>query len=349
MRDGSWSTNLIFMTAARTPLKIGILGAARIASRAIVYPAQATENELYGVASRDRNRGEAFAAQFVVENVYDSYQEIIDDPEITAIYNALPNNAHVPWNVKALRAGKHVLSEKPAASNVQEAREFQSFVATQSKIYMEAFHYYYHPVMQRVLEILKSGEIGEIVSVKSALYTAMPDLDDLRLQSELAGGCLMDLGCYSIHSQRMISQAIFGVEPDVVSAHARLHKANVDEALEVTLKYANGATGIADCDFNTDGFSAPLTVFGTHGSIETYSFAVPSWDDRVVVKSGSSARTEYLGTISSYTYQLQIFADAVEFNKPFTTNAADTTATLTLIDQAYLAAGLSVRPAISEH
>ena len=334
------------MTQPRTPLKIGILGAARIARRAIVYPAQATEHILYGVASRDRSRGEAFAKQYAVENVYGSYQEIIDDPEITAIYNALPNNGHVPWNIKALRAGKHVLSEKPAASNAQEARDFQAFVATQSKIYMEAFHYFYHPVMQRVLAIVKSGEIGELVSVNSALYGTMPDLDDLRLQFELAGGCLMDMGCYSIHSQRMISQALFGVEPEVVSAKARLHKANVDEALEVTLKFANGATGIADCDFDTERFSAPLTVIGTRGSVETYSFVVPSWDDRVVIKVGSGTRTEYLGTISSYTYQLQAFADAIEFNKLFVTDAADTTATMEIIDQAYLAAGLSVRPAL---
>ena len=334
------------MTQPRTPLKIGILGAARIARRAIVYPAQATEHILYGVASRYQSRGEAFAKQYAVENVYGSYQEIIDDPEITAIYNALPNNGHVPWNIKALQAGKHVLSEKPAASNAQEARDFQTFVGSQTKIYMEAFHYFYHPVMQRVLEIVKSGEIGELVSVKSALYGTMPELDDLRLQFDLAGGCLMDMGCYSIHSQRLISQALFGVEPEVVSAKARLHKANVDEALEVTLKFANGASGIADCDFDTERFNAPLTVVGTRGSVETYSFVVPSWDDRVVVKIGSSTRTEYLGTISSYTYQLQTFADAVEFNKPFVTDAADTTATMEIIDQAYLAAGLDIRPAL---
>jgi len=331
---------------ARTPLKIGILGAARIARRAIVYPAQATEHILYGVASRARARGEAFAQQYAIEHVYSSYQEIIDDPEITAIYNALPNNAHVPWNIKALQAGKHVLSEKPAASNANEARAFQSIVAGQSKVYMEAFHYYYHPVMQRVLEIVKSGEIGELVSVKSALYGTMPELHDLRLQFELAGGCLMDMGCYSLHSQRMISQILFGVEPEVTSATARLHKPNVDEALEVQLRYPNGATGIADCDFDTDRFNAPLTVVGTRGTVETYSFVVPSWDDRIVVKVGSTTRTEYLGTISSYTYQLQTFADAIEFNKPFVTDAADTTATMELIDQAYLAAGLDIRPAL---
>ncbi len=332
------------MTQPRTPLNIGILGAARIARRAIVYPAHATEHILYGVASRDRERGEAFAKQFEVQHVYSSYQEIIDDPEITAIYNAVPNNGHVPWNIQALAAGKHVLSEKPAASNASEAKRFETIVAGQSKVYMEAFHYYYHPVVQRILEIAKSGEIGELVSVKSALYGTMPELDDLRLQFELAGGCLMDMGCYSIHSQRMISQALFGVEPEVVGARARLHKANVDEELEVNLKFANGAVGIADCDFNTEGFSAPLTIVGARGSLETYSFVVPSFDDRVVVKVGSSTRTEYLGTISSYTYQLQTFADAVEFNKPFVTDAADTTATMEIIDQAYVAAGLPVRP-----
>ena len=211
---------------------------------------------------------------------------------------------------------------------------------------MEAFHYFYHPVMQRVLEIVKSVEIGELVSVKSALYGTMPELDDLRLQFDLAGGCLMDMGCYSIHSQRMISQAIFGVEPEVISAQARLHKANVDEALEVSLKFANGAIGVAECDFDTERFSAPLIVTGAKGSVETHSFVVPSWDDRVIIKVGSSTRTEYLGTVSSYTYQLQTFADAIEFNKPFVTDAADTTANMEIIDEAYRAAGLDIRPAL---
>ncbi len=334
------------MTQPRTPIKIGILGAARIASRAIIFPAHATEHVLYAVASRDRVRGEAFAKQYGVEKVYDSYQAIIDDPQITAIYNPLPNNGHAPWNIKALQAGKHVLSEKPAASNAEEARLMQKVAEGQSKVYMEAFHYYYHPVMQRVLEIVKSGEIGELVSINTALYGTMPDKTDLRLQFDLAGGCLMDMGCYSVHSQRMVSLALFGKEPEVVSAKARLHKPNVDEALEVTLKYANGATGIADSDFDTDRFSAPMTIRGTKGTIETYSFVVPSWDDRVVVRVGSTERTENLGTISSYTYQLQAFADAIDFKKPIVTDAADSTANMEIIDQAYLAAGLDIRPAM---
>jgi predicted dehydrogenase len=334
------------MNERRIPLKIGILGAARIARRAIVYPAQASEHVLYGVASRDRARGEAFAKQFAVERVYDSYQGIIDDPAITVIYNALPNNGHAPWNIKALQAGKHVLSEKPAASNALEARLIQDVVRGQSKIYMEAFHYFYHPVIQRILEILTSGEIGDLVSVKTALYGTMPDKDDLRLQFDLAGGCLMDMGCYSVHSQRMISLALFGGEPEVVSAKARLNRPNVDEALEVRLKYANGAVGVADCDFDTEGFNAPMIIRGSKGSIETYSFVVPSWDDRVVIRVGSLERTEYLGTTSSYTYQLQAFADAVDFGRPFVTNAADSTANMAIIDQAYLAAGLDIRPAV---
>ena len=333
------------MSEPRTPLKIGILGAARIAPRAIVFPALASEQILYGVASRDRDRGDVFAKQYSVANVYGSYQEMIDDAEITAIYNALPNNGHVPWNLKALQAGKHVLSEKPAASNAEEALLIEEFVATQSKVYMEGFHYYYHPVMQRILEILTSGEIGELVSVHGALYGTMPESSDLRLQYELAGGCLMDMGCYPVHALRMISQTLFGQEPQVTSAKARLHKPNVDEALEVTMQFANGATGVADSDFNTERFSAPLTIKGSKGSIETYGFVVPSWDDRVVVKVGNSQRTENLGTISSYTYQLQAFADAIDFQKPVRTNAADSTANMRLIDAAYIAAGLEIRPA----
>jgi len=334
------------MTQARVPLKIGILGAARIARKAIVYPAHATEHVLYGVASRDHERGVAFANQYGVLKVYDSYQEIIDDPEITMIYNALPNNGHAPWNIKAMRAGKHVLSEKPASSNSEEAKLVEEVVLASGVTYMEAFHYYYHPVFQRIIEILKSGEIGELVSIKSALYGIMPSESDLRLQFDLAGGCLMDMGCYSVHSQRMVSLALFGEEPKVESAKARLYRPNLDVAFEATLKFANGAVGIADPDFDTKGFSSPLTIQGTKGSIETYSFVIPSLDDRVKVRVGDSERTESLGTISSYTYQLQSFADAVDFGTPFTTDASDSRINMETIDTAYLAAGLEIRPAL---
>ncbi len=170
------------MEQARTPLRIGILGAARIAPAAIIYPAQATGHKLAAVASRDKDRAKSFAQQYQVERTFTSYQDLIDDPEIDVIYNALHNGAHAPWNIKALAAGKHVLSEKPSASNAAEAKEVLAAANKADKVFMEGFHYYYHPVFQRALAIVKSGEIGEVIKVESSLLVPSPDPSDLRLQ-----------------------------------------------------------------------------------------------------------------------------------------------------------------------
>ncbi len=143
------------MEQARNPLRIGILGAARIAPSAIIYPAHATGHQLLAVASRDKSRAEEFAKQYQVAKTYTSYQDLIDDPEIDVVYNALHNGAHGPWNLRALAAGKHVLSEKPAVSNAAEAKEVLAMVNKSGKVFMEGFHYYYHPVFQRALAIIK--------------------------------------------------------------------------------------------------------------------------------------------------------------------------------------------------
>ena len=174
------------MDNARKPLRIGILGAARIAPSAIIFPAHATGHQLVAVGARDKGRANEFAKQYMIEKAYGSYQEVIDDPDIDVIYNPLPNNAHGPWNIRALAAGKHVLSEKPSASNAAEAKEVAAAVSKSGKVFMEGFHYYYHPVFQRLLAIVKSGEIGEVIKVESSLLIPMPDPTDLRLQFDLS-------------------------------------------------------------------------------------------------------------------------------------------------------------------
>ena len=332
------------MNEARKPLRIGILGAARIAPSAIIYPAQATGHKLVAVGARDKSRAVEFAKQYQIQKSYGSYQEVLDDPEIDVIYNALHNSAHAPWNIKALAAGKHVLSEKPSASNAAEAKEVVAAVSKSGKIFMEGFHYYYHPVFQRLLAIIKSGEIGEVIKVESALLIPMPKPGDLRLQFDLAGGSLMDVGCYAIHSQRMISQLITDGEPAVVKAEANAPDGKIDTKLYVQLKYPNGVAALAKGDFETEGMQAPLTVTGSKGSVYLPNFVAAGLDPRVIVESGGQKRVEHLPSISTYTYQLLAFADAVDLGKPVKTDAKDALAQSALIDSAYLSAHLPLRP-----
>jgi predicted dehydrogenase len=332
------------MDNARKPLRIGILGAARIAPSAIIFPAHATGHQLVAVGARDKVRANEFAKQYMIEKAYGSYQEVIDDPNVDVIYNPLPNNAHGPWNIRALAAGKHVLSEKPSASNAAEAKEVAAAVSKSGKVFMEGFHYYYHPVFQRLLAIIKSGEIGEVIKVESALLIPMPDKNDLRLKFDLAGGSIMDVGCYALHSQRMISQLITGGEPTVVSTEANAPDGKVDTKLNVQLKYPNGVAALAKGDFESPAFEAPLTVTCSKGSVHLPNFVVSGWDPRVIVDVAGNKRVEQLPSISTYTYQLIAFADAVDLGKPVKTDAKDALAQSQLIDSAYESANLPLRP-----
>ena len=188
------------MNDARKPLRIGILGAARIAPTAIIFPAHATGHQLVAVGARDKARAAEFAKQYQIEKAYGSYQEVIDDPNVDVIYNALHNGGHGPWNIKALAAGKHVLSEKPSASNASEAKDVAAAVSKSGKVFMEGFHYYYHPVFQRLLAIIKSGEIGEVIKVESSLLIPMPEKEDLRLKFDLASGSISRFKSFSLTS-----------------------------------------------------------------------------------------------------------------------------------------------------
>ena len=332
------------MEQARTPLRIGILGAARIAPAAIIYPAQATGHQLVAVASRDKVRAEVFAKQYQVAKTYTSYQDLINDPEIDVVYNALHNGAHGPWNIKALAAGKHVLSEKPSASNAAEAKEVLTAANKANKVFIEGFHYYYHPVFQRAMAIIKSGEIGEVIKVESSLLIPMPDPTDLRLQFDLAGGATMDVGCYALHSQRMISQLVANGEPSIVKTEANAKDGKIDTKLYMQLKYPNGVAALAKGDFESAAFESPLTVTGSKGSVHLPNFVVSGWDPRVIVEVGSNKRVEHMPSISTYTYQLLAFADAVDLGKPVKTDAKDALAQAILIDAAYTSSQLPLRP-----
>jgi predicted dehydrogenase len=331
------------MDNARKPLRIGILGAAGIAPRAIVFPAHATSHQLVAVGARDKSRAEEFAKQYQIKKAYGSYQQVIDDPDVDVIYNALHNGAHAPWNIKALAAGKHVLSEKPSVSNAAEAKEVLAATNKSGKVFMEAFHYYYHPMFQRLLTIIKSGEIGEVIKVESALLTPTPDKSDLRMQFALAGGSLMDVGCYALHSQRMISQLIADGEPTIVKTDSNAADGEVDTKLYIQLKYPNGVSGLARGDMETPVFNAPLTVTGSKGSVHLPNF-VSVLDPRVIVDLAGNKRVEHMPSLSTYTYQLLAFAEAVDLGKALKTDAKDALVQATLIDAAYLAANLPIRP-----
>ena len=199
---------------AGSRMRIGVLGASRIAELAIVGPAAELGHRLVAVAARDRGRAENFADKYGVERVVDTYQDVIDDPEVDVIYNPLANALHAPWNLAAVAAGKPVLTEKPFARNRDEATRVADAADAAGITVLEGFHYLFHPVNQRALALAGDGTIGDLTRIEVRMGMPTPQPDDPRWSLELAGGALMDLGCYALHLMRR-----FG-EPSVVSATA---------------------------------------------------------------------------------------------------------------------------------
>jgi len=329
----------------REPLRIGVLGAARITQAALVDPARTTGHRVVAVAARDRSRAESFAAEHGVEQVVDSYAALLADPGVEAVYNPLANGLHGPWNLAALTAGKHVLSEKPSASNAEEAIEVREAAAKSGTVFMEAFHYLFHPVTRRLHELLESGELGELRRVETLVAIEAPADTDPRWSLPLAGGAVMDLGCYSLHAVRMLAPWAGGA-PRLVSARGgeRATAPGVDEWLDADLEFPGGATGSARCHMDHDKLEMSCRIVGSRGEAYAPNFVLPQMDDRVVVRTADGERTERLGTRSSYTYQLEAFAARVREGTPVPLDPDDAVATMTLIDESYRAAGFEPRP-----
>ena len=188
-------------------LRIGILGAARIAPTALIKPAHRTGRAVVtAVAARDTARATEFARKQGIPRVVGSYAALVEDPDIDAVYNPLPNGLHGYWTIAALRAGKHVLCEKPFTANADEARAVAEAASNNpGVVVMEAFHYQYHPLTKRLVEIVRSGELGNISSIDVAFSAPLWKKGDIRYQLALAGGATMDMGCYPISLLRLLA------------------------------------------------------------------------------------------------------------------------------------------------
>lgn len=323
-------------------VRIGTLGAARITPMALVRPARAVDDvEVVAVAARNQDRAKKFAAKQGIPKVHASYDDLIADPDIDAIYNPLPNALHAEWTIKALEAGKHVLCEKPFTSNAAEAREVAVVANRSGLVLMEAFHWRYHPLAHRIREIIESGEIGEVQHVEAALCFPLVLLGDIRWKWDLAGGALMDAGCYTVSFVRHMS----GEEPEVVRATSSTFRhPQIDRRTVADLRFPSGATG----RITTSLLSHTLVkttgrVIGDQGDIRILNPFGPQYMHRISVRTGSAKRSERLTREPTYNFQLRAFRAAVLEGQPTLTSPADAIANMEVIDAVYRAAGLSVR------
>ena len=322
-------------------MQIGVLGAARIAPPALIKPARENSDVVVAaVAARDVSRGRAFAAKHGIARVHDSYETLLADPDIDAVYNPLPNGLHGKWTRAALAAGKHVLCEKPFTANAAEAREIAELAAQSDRVVMEAFHYRYHPLTLRIEEIIASGELGKLQRVEAALCFPLPRSSDIRYNYSLAGGATMDAGCYAIHMVRTFG----GSTPEVVSAQPKLRDPEIDRAMTAEVRFAEGHTGRIRCSM----WSARLLdisahVVGDQGELRALNPVLPQMFHRLSVRSAAGKRVERFPRRASYAYQLDAFAGAVLRGEPVKTTPEDAIVNMTVIDAIYRAAGMPLR------
>jgi predicted dehydrogenase len=326
-----------------TKLRIGVLGAARIAPAAIVKPARTVPGtSVDAIAARDPGRARAFAARHGIGRVHADYGALLDDPDLDAVYIPLPNSLHAQWTLNALAAGKHVLCEKPFTANAEEARRVANAAESSGLVVMEAFHYRYHPLIARVLAILESGELGTIHTIETSLCFPLLRSGDIRWRLDLAGGATMDAGCYPIHCLRTLSRSL--VEPVVESASAKLRGPGVDRYLTATLRYPGGLTGrVTTSMWSARLLSLSARVVGEHGELGIFNYLLPSAYHRLRIRSRHGTRRERVPGESTYTCQLRAFAAAVRDGGPVLTDARDAVRTMSLIDDVYRTAGLTPR------
>lgn len=324
-----------------SPLRIGILGAARITPMALLRPArQVPDAVVSAVAARDPARARAFAATHRIERVHDSYADLIADPDLDAIYNPLPNSHHAEWTIRALEAGKHVLCEKPLASNAEAARQMAAAATRSGRRLVEAFHWRFHPLAARMREVIDSGVLGRLRHVEATMCIPLPLPNDIRYRYDLAGGATMDVGCYTISVVRFLA----GAEPEVRRAEARLARPDVDRWMTADLAFPDEVSGRITCSlFSTTLVKLQAIVRGERGEMRVFNPFAPHFYHRLRVRTADRTTSERVPGEATYTHQLRAFVAAVRHGTPTPTDPPHAIANMEVIDAVYARAGLPRR------
>ena len=322
-------------------VRIGLLGAARIAPSALTKPARdVAEADVVVMAARDRGRAEKFAAKHGVPRVVDDYAALVAADDIDAIYNPLPNGLHAQWTIAALDAGKHVLCEKPFTANAAEAEQVAAAAERTGRVVMEAFHWRYHPLAQRMVEVVRGEELGPLRHIDVALCFPLPRFSDIRYDYALAGGALMDAGCYTVH----IARTLGGEEPEVVRATPKLRTPDIDRAMRADLRFPSGHTATITCSmWSSSLLQLHARATGDRGEMRVFNPTTPQLYHRLKVTADGSSRVEHLPRKPTYQYQLEAFCAAVLRGEPTFTPPAESVANMRVIDAIYEAAGMKVR------
>ncbi len=312
-------------------IRWGILSTARI-GRHVIPAIHASHNgEVAAVASRSLERAQAWADLQGIPRAYGSYEALLADNDIDAIYNPLPNSMHAEWSIRCAEAGLPTLSEKPFASNASEAQSIVDAFETQDLPLAEAFMYRFHPQQDKVKAILAAGGIGELQIINSSFTFPIASESNIRLSKALAGGALMDVGCYCVNLMRYMT----GEEPMRVTAAAHIGGGSgVDETLAATLEFPAGVFGHFDCGLRSFGQHS-YTLKGAEGMIVVpQSFVIGKASAGIIRHwQGDSYSEHIIPAVDQYQLMVEDFADALLKGRPPRFAPADAVANMLVVDK----------------
>ena len=287
-----------------TTVKWGIISTADINRRLIPAAHASPKLDIVGVASRDPARADAYARQWDIPRAYGSYEALIEDQEIEAVYISLPNNLHCEWATKAVDGGKHVLCEKPLTRRVADAEALFEAAERNHRFVSEGFMFRHHPQTKRFAELVVEGAIGELRLVRSIFSYSLYDQTNIRLRTDVEGGALMDVGCYCVSGSRLIAG-----EPDSVAAHAWYGETGTDWVFAAVMRFPNNALALFDC-----GTALPardeLEAVGSEGSV----FVEDPWFCRnpiIELRRHGALEQINLAPEDPYRLELENLSDAI--------------------------------------
>jgi predicted dehydrogenase len=309
----------------------GVLSTARINDKFLAGVAGSTACEVLAVASRDGQRAQAYARDRGIERAYGSYEALLQDDDVEAVYIPLPNSLHLEWAQRALQAGKHVLCEKPLSRRPAEVEAIFDVAERQDRLLMEAFMYRHNPQTARIAELVGSGAIGRLRLIRASFSFALRDPEDVRLRRELQGGALMDVGCYCVNGARLL-----GGEPVAAAGTQVIGGDGVDVAFVGSLRFADDVLAHFDAGFVLSD-RHDLEVVGDEGSL----FTADPWHCRrpgIELRRDGSTELIELAAVDSYQLEADNLAAAIRGQGPPLLGRDDAAGQARAIEALYAAA-----------
>ena len=318
-------------------MRLGLLSTANI-NRAILAGAAKTDRvDVVAVGSRDAERAEAYAAEHGIATAHSSYQALLADPDVEAVYISLPNGMHHEWTMQALAAGKHVLCEKPYTRHPGEAEEAFDAADAAGLVLAEAFMYRHHPQTAAVARLVADGAVGRLCAVKATFTFPLHDLSDVRALPELDGGALMDVGCYCVSGIRLLAG-----EPEHVRGEQVTGTTGIDMAFHGTLRCADDVVGQFEASFRSPQRQSLEAVGETGVLVVEAPWRLDLGGSVTLRRDGETEVVEVEGA-DSYTRELENLADAIEGRAPALLGRADAVAQARVIDALYRSASSGTR------